>query len=111
VQLAGKITKSRWSMKETMSLLLRKDSENYEQREIGEENVAVQLAGKITKSRWSTLGRMSLLLRKDSENDERETEIGGLPKIITRVLPIWWWILAYAPCIRITLMHNNFGQF
>jgi hypothetical protein len=36
---------------ETMSLLLRKDSENYEQREIGEENVAVQLAGKITKSR------------------------------------------------------------
>jgi hypothetical protein len=34
------------------------------------------------------LGRMSLLLRKDSENDERETEIGGLPKIITRVLPI-----------------------
>jgi hypothetical protein len=46
-----------------------------------------------------------------SENDEqRETEIGGLPKIITRVLLIWWWILAYAPCIRITLMHNNFNQ-
>jgi hypothetical protein len=35
-----------------MSLLLRNDSENYEQREteIGGENVAVQLAGKITKS-------------------------------------------------------------
>jgi hypothetical protein len=47
-----------------------------------------------------------------SENDEqRETEIGGLPKIITRVLLIWWWILAYAPCIRIILMHNNFSHF
>jgi hypothetical protein len=57
--------RERWA---TMSLLPRKDSENYEQREteIGGENVAVQLAGKITKSWWSTLGTMSLLLRKDS---------------------------------------------
>jgi hypothetical protein len=36
--------------------------------------------------------------------------ISVMPVIITRVSGIWWLRLTYAACIRILLMHNNFGH-